>query len=68
MSIVISFATGLDVLVLLKIDSAIPFIGTLLTGILLSRGANFMDDLFGKLSNVGKTSTSDVSLSSNVNS
>lgn len=58
MSVLISFATGLDLLVLLEIDSSIPYIGVLLTGILLSRGANFLHDLISKLSNSSKPSVS----------
>jgi len=50
-SILITLGTQLDLLNLLGIKSNIPLMGIILTGILISRGSNFIHDLFGKVSN-----------------
>ena len=41
----------LDLPACFNLKSNIPYIGSVLTGILLSRGSNYVFDLFGKLSN-----------------
>ena len=48
-SIVVSMATQLDVFAILNFGIAIPFIGSFLTGILISRGANVIHDLLNKI-------------------
>lgn len=45
LGIVIALAYSLDLLALCGLESNIPFIGQVLTGILLSRGANYIADL-----------------------
>ena len=50
-SMLIVFGTRLDMLSLLGIETVIPFLGIILTGILISRGSNFMHDLLVRLSN-----------------
>ena len=47
----IVFGTRLDMLSLLGIETVIPFLGIILTGILISRGSNFIHDLLVRLSN-----------------
>lgn len=55
--IVVSLALGITVAIAYKLDllsnfnlnSQIPYIGSILTGILLSRGSNYVFDLIGKL-------------------
>ena len=44
-SMLIVFGTRLDMLSLLGIETVIPFLGIILTGILISRGSNFIHDL-----------------------
>lgn len=46
--IVCSFA-GLDLFKIVGIGLNIPVLGCILTGIIVSRGANFVNDLFKKL-------------------
>ena len=48
-SIVVSMATQLDVFAILNFGIAIPFVGSFLTGILISRGANVIHDLLNKI-------------------
>lgn len=45
LGIVVTLAYSLDLLALCGLESNIPFIGQVLTGILLSRGANYIADL-----------------------
>ncbi len=44
--IVVCTAAGADIFPLLGIPLSVPFLGAALTGILVSRGANFVHDLF----------------------
>ena len=48
-SLVICIDVRLDILSLLEINTTIPFLGVILTAILISRGSNFMHDLIVKL-------------------
>ncbi|WP_418222643.1 hypothetical protein [Clostridium isatidis] len=50
-SIIITISTDLDIFELLKINNKIPYLGIILTGILVSRGSNFVHDLIVKLTN-----------------
>jgi hypothetical protein len=51
--IVIALSTGIDLLSLLEITTnKIPSLGNILTGILISRGANFMHDFLSSLGNI----------------
>jgi ABC-type transport system involved in cytochrome c biogenesis permease component len=45
----IAFGTGADLLSLVDIPLFVPYVGTALTGILISRGSNFIHDLLKKL-------------------
>ena len=40
---------GADMYAVIGVPFAVPWVGTILTGIFASRGANFVSDLFGKL-------------------
>jgi hypothetical protein len=56
----LAFGTGIDLFEALEVPISIPFLGKLLTGLLLSRGANFMHDILGSVSTVytnGKSRT-----------
>ena len=48
-SIIVSMATQLDIFSILNFGITIPFVGSLLTGILISRGANVIHDLLNKI-------------------
>lgn len=49
-SILIAFATGIDLFEIIGIPLSIPYIGIIFTGLLASRGANFIHDLYSKIS------------------
>jgi hypothetical protein len=45
--ILVAMGSGLDVCAAVGIPMTVPFLGSILTGILLSRGANFVHDVLG---------------------
>lgn len=47
--LILAGTTGVDVLQILAIPSNVPVVGVILTGILISRGGNFVHELFDKL-------------------
>lgn len=47
--IAISILAKIDIFAMQGISLSIPLVGWILTGILMSRGANFIHDLFNKL-------------------
>jgi hypothetical protein len=51
-ALVLSIGVKLDILSLLGINTTIPLLGVILTGILISRGSNFIHDLLSKISNI----------------
>ncbi|MBS5937093.1 hypothetical protein [Clostridium sp.] len=51
-SLVICIDVKLDMLTLLGIKTTIPFIGIVLTAILISRGSNFLHDLLERIGQV----------------
>lgn len=48
-SIVVCASTGADIFPLVGMPLAVPFLGSILTGIITARGANFVNDLFTRL-------------------
>ncbi len=50
LGITVAVAYKLDLPAYLNLKSEIPYIGCVLTGVLLSRGANYIFDVLGKLS------------------
>lgn len=52
-SVFICSFTGLDLFAILNINLCLPIVGCIFTGIIVSRGANFVNDLFTKLNNKG---------------
>lgn len=50
LGIVVAVTYKLDLLSYLNLKSDVPYIGSVLTGILLSRGSNYIFDLLEKLS------------------
>ncbi len=53
-ALILCIGVRLDILALLGINVTIPFLGVILTGILISRGSNFIHDLLVKIGQVGK--------------
>ena len=52
LGIIVALAYKLDLPSYFNLKSEIPYIGRILTGILLSRGSNYVFDLITKISNV----------------
>lgn len=48
-SILLCVLTGIDIFPIVGLTISVPIIGSVLTGIIVSRGANFVNDLFAKL-------------------
>ncbi len=46
-TIVIACGTGIDFFKILDMPLSIPYVGSILTGIIASRGANFLHDFLG---------------------
>jgi hypothetical protein len=49
LAILVSILAKVDVFAMVGITLTIPVVSYVLTGIVVSRGANFVNDLFGKL-------------------
>ena len=49
LSMIICVLAQINIFKIVGIDLIVPIIGSLLTGIIVSRGANFVNDLFKKL-------------------
>lgn len=54
LGVVVAVAYKLDIFALLGMVSTVPMIGCILTGVLLSRGSNYLFDLVNLLSSVIK--------------
>jgi hypothetical protein len=50
--VVVSLGAKLDLLDMVGIHIGIPYVGMILTGVLLSRGANFLHDIIGKINQI----------------
>lgn len=48
-SIIVSLSIQLDIFSILNFGISVPFVGSFLTGILISRGANVIHDLLNKI-------------------
>ena len=48
-SVLLCLLSGADMYAALGVPFSVPVVGTVLTGIFASRGANFVNDLIGKL-------------------
>lgn len=51
-----ALAFGVDLFAVAGVPAAVPYVGQVLTGILLSRGSNYVFDLIGKLTTAGQKS------------
>ena len=52
-AVLLCFAAGADLFAALGLEFAAPWIGTVLTGLFASRGANYVSDLLKKLQGLG---------------
>ena len=50
--IALAVGSGLDIFTVVGISLKIPYLGMILTGILISRGANFIHDLLASINNL----------------
>lgn len=48
-SILLAYAANIDIFVIMGIRLSIPLVGVILTGVLISRGTNFIHDFISKL-------------------
>ena len=48
--VLLAFTANVDILKLVSIESKIPYMGVILCGILLSRGSNFVHEIYKKIS------------------
>lgn len=53
LSIIVCLLTNLDIFPIVGISMIIPYAGSVFTGIIIARGANFVNDLFNKLNKKG---------------
>nr|WP_319488595.1 hypothetical protein [uncultured Caproiciproducens sp.] len=58
LGVIAALAYNVDIFALLGITSGVPYVGAILTGILISRGSNYIFDLVKTLQNVGNGNTS----------
>ena len=52
--LLLAFTINLDIFEILGLEARIAFVGVIATGLLISRGANFVHDLIDKLQTIGK--------------
>jgi len=50
--LLLAFGTKLDLMESLGVPIVLPYLGTILTGLLISRGANFMHDIVASVNNL----------------
>lgn len=50
--LIIAIAAGIDIMDIIGVPMKIPYVGTVLTGVLISRGANFVHDILETVSSV----------------
>ena len=54
LGIALCFAVGADLYAALGVTFALPWVGSLLTGIFASRGSNYLSDLISRLQAIGQ--------------
>jgi len=64
--LLLAIGTGMDLLEAAGIKMMIPFVGTVLTGILISRGANFTHDIVATVNNLQSTTRATRNISTQV--
>lgn len=52
--LVVAVSTGLDLFALVGFQIQVPFLGSILTGILFGRGSNYVHDVLIRLQSAGK--------------
>lgn len=54
--LVLALGTGLDLMAMVGIPMSVPYVGVILTGLLISRGANFIHDILASINNIKSNS------------
>lgn len=49
LGIVVAIGFGVDLFAMFGLTSTIPYLGTVLSGLLMSRGANYINDILAKI-------------------
>lgn len=49
LGIVVAIGFGVDLFAMFGLTSTIPYLGTVLSGLLMSRGANYISDILAKI-------------------
>lgn len=52
--LLLALGTGLDIMAMVGVPMKIPYIGMVLTGLLISRGANFIHDILQSVNNINQ--------------
>lgn len=52
--LLLAISTGMDFFAAVGFKMSIPYLGVILSGLLISRGANFLHDLIGSVQNLSK--------------
>lgn len=50
--LVLALGTGLDLMAMIGVPMKVPYVGMILTGLLISRGANFVHDILASINNI----------------
>ena len=49
LGVLVSVAYGIDILALFGLKTIVPFLGNVISGIIIGRGSNYLNDLISKL-------------------
>jgi len=50
--LILALGTGLDLMTMIGVPMKVPYVGMILTGLLISRGANFVHDILASINNI----------------
>lgn len=50
--LLLALGTGLDIMAMIGVPMKVPYVGMILTGLLISRGANFVHDILASINNI----------------
>lgn len=50
--LLLAVTTGIDIMELVGVPTVVPYLGNILTGLLISRGANFVHDILASAGNM----------------
>ncbi|MFA6939856.1 MAG: hypothetical protein WCQ54_02590 [Clostridiaceae bacterium] len=50
--LLLAFGSNIDLMTVFGVPAVVPYLGTILTGLLISRGANFVHDIIASVNNL----------------